>query len=695
MLLPLLLLAGVLSPFRLSAQSIRSTNTTQSALYDDGTETEPDTTNQLPEGIIYDSGTEADSVLRNRVYAFRMLHRAVKLTSVSNPHFNPTGAQQHNPAHKLDGKYYADLGALGQTALSLLPFLSDNETQLPFLFQVQNPYTSLGYGSSLNKDYQINIIHTQNIRPRWNIAFLYDLISRDGLYTNSEVTKHTLNISTNYYSPDARYQMQAALSLNRHRQQENGGVQNDTTCWIYPRQSGVPVNMYYAQNQWRNLDIRLHQSYNTVRQFQKIKPRTASVVDTIFVMDTALKKEIAKPHTYDTIVGYDTIEPHKPHTYNTGVIALDLAYSRHRRIFYDNQADSWFYTPSSLDTTFYYDSTMHHRLSADLYWTNDAYMSHRWNNPIVLLAGLRPEINKLSFANLSPDYNEVDISPFAQATISMGRLRLKASAEEVTGNRRNGDYRLAATVEGTTRHNARLALSAASEAHSPDIMYYRNEGVYSWNYGDDHYDKIKTQRLDASFCYVKPDTIQKAVLHSIDARLTSMLISDNVWFNSNMTPMQGNSTGMLLRANISAHISLGWFNIRLQETLQHSSDNEVVRVPLFATKNSIFADVYLFHRSLRLQTGFDLRYHTRFLADGWNPVLGTFYRQDNVEVGDYLVADFWITLQIKRSTIYLKANHFNAPLEEILGMTPSYFSLPHYPMEGFGLFWGVTWKFFD
>ena len=60
-----------------------------------------------------------------------------------------------------------------------------------------------------------------------------------------------------------------------------------------------------------------------------------------------------------------------------------------------------------------------------------------------------------------------------------------------------------------------------------------------------------------------------------------------------------------------------------------------------------------------------------------------------------MVADFWINLQIKRASIYIKASHFNAPIEELAGKTPNYFSLPHYPMEDFALYWGVIWKFFN
>ena len=91
-----------------------------------------------------------------------------------------------------------------------------------------------------------------------------------------------------------------------------------------------------------------------------------------------------------------------------------------------------------------------------------------------------------------------------------------------------------------------------------------------------------------------------------------------------------------------------------------------------------------------MQTGFDLRYHTRFYADAYDPMLGIFYRQDNEQVGNYPWADFFLNLQIKRATIYVKAGHFNTFLEQ-----NAYCVIPNYPMQQFGLFYGLTWKFFD
>lgn len=336
-------------------------------------------------------------------------------------------------------------------------------------------------------------------------------------------------------------------------------------------------------------------------------------------------------------------------------------------------------------------------------------MQHRWSNPVIITAGIRPQYDELRFAEPGVKTNEFNISPFAKAKITMGRVSMLFSAEEINGDRRVGDYRFDGSLNLGLGRSSLLSISALSQANSPDLIYYYNRGAYSWSVTD--YNKTKIQRLTATFDFNnsylkiqnsnKVDSTESKSQNSIfkiqysKLSLSSTLLSDNVWFDSQMRPTQGDATALLLQADLSAHLALGWFNIRTHQLVQHTSDNDVVRLPLFASKNSIFADFVLFKGALRTQIGVDLSYHTKYYADAWNPLLGAFYRQDGVQVGDYLVADLWLTLQVKRATIYLRASHLNAPIEKLAGLTPSYFSLPHYPYENFSLYWGLTWRFFD
>ena len=78
-------------------------------------------------------------------------------------------------------------------------------------------------------------------------------------------------------------------------------------------------------------------------------------------------------------------------------------------------------------------------------------------------------------------------------------------------------------------------------------------------------------------------------------------------------------------------------------------------------------------------------------APYYDPATGLFLQQDAVTVGNYLWGDIFINLQVKRASIYGRVAHFNAPFAK----NPTYFSLPHYPMEDLGFYWGVTWNFFN
>ena len=185
----------------------------------------------------------------------------------------------------------------------------------------------------------------------------------------------------------------------------------------------------------------------------------------------------------------------------------------------------------------------------------------------------------------------------------------------------------------------------------------------------------------------------------LQVHLAAQHISHNVWFtqytlDDNKTalfPQQSDGSALLLQCRVNLNLSVfGWLHYDMQQHVQYSSDQEQIRVPLFASKNSIYADFKLFNNVLHTQIGTDIRYHTAYKADGYDPVMGAFYRQDEVEVGNYLWADFFINIQVKRASIYAKAAHLNSFLEE-----HSYCILPHYPAKQFGFFFGMTWKFFD
>jgi len=71
-------------------------------------------------------------------------------------------------------------------------------------------------------------------------------------------------------------------------------------------------------------------------------------------------------------------------------------------------------------------------------------------------------------------------------------------------------------------------------------------------------------------------------------------------------------------------------------------------------------------------------------------LIGEFFTQDKVKIGNFPNLDFFINAKIQRTRIYLKAEHFNSLFSE-----NNYFSAPDYPYRDFLIRFGLVWNFFN
>ena len=665
-----------------------------------------DTASEGPKGIIYHEDIP-DTVLQASVFMFKRQHMQVKIYDVDHPSLSPTGAQFSDRLDAFNGDYFLTVTELGHPHISIfpsfenLPGLSFRPNLYPGYFktpdnvtfyQVQNPYSLLSYNSSLDKDYQVHVTHSQNINERWNFALDYHLISPTGVFSNSSATDHLFDFNTNYYSRDARYQVSAGFIWQRMVLGENGGLSNED-IFLNKRISnmgGIPVNVSnrYSNNNSRTVFVK--QTFNTVRTFEWYRPIVEQYIDTIAQYDTiripyldtvqgdsATRDSVVTTFRYevrDTIVDYDTIQPNAPYVYNLGVLGLELQWDRQKYRCVD--------------------SSLYNKLSASLFWTNDAYMDHRWHNPLKLYGGVRPEVSWLQLTDSlfsEGTLRRVALYPFARLEISpwpAAELNILAEASP-NMSEYNLDGRLVFPFRDSVGNsNQNITLRAVVKAHQPELIYHAQTLLRNADYSIE-LKPVGVRKIEAD--YRRGDFLQ--------VHLAAQHIGHNVWFQQHilpdsstaLLPHQASGNALLLQGRLNLNLTItSWLHYDMQQHLQYSSDQDQIRVPLFASKNSVYADFKLFNNVLHTQVGVDIRYHSAYKADGYDPLLGAFYRQDEVEVGNYLWADFFINLQVKRASIYAKAAHLNSFIED-----RSFCILPHYPSKQFGFFFGITWKFFD
>jgi hypothetical protein len=72
------------------------------------------------------------------------------------------------------------------------------------------------------------------------------------------------------------------------------------------------------------------------------------------------------------------------------------------------------------------------------------------------------------------------------------------------------------------------------------------------------------------------------------------------------------------------------------------------------------------------------------------PELRAFHIQNEKQIGNYLFADFYVTLQVKTARLFFKA----ANLTSYLG-NYTYYLAPHYPARDARFYFGISWRFHD
>ena len=184
-----------------------------------------------------------------------------------------------------------------------------------------------------------------------------------------------------------------------------------------------------------------------------------------------------------------------------------------------------------------------------------------------------------------------------------------------------------------------------------------------------------------------------------NASLQLTTLNDKLYFSDDSTtedvllvsPKQYDNTLNFLSLKVSKEFRYGKF--ALDNTILYQKvdqDNPILNVPELVTRNTLYFSDHFFKKAMFLQTGITFNYFTKFFANDYNPIIGEFYVQNQKEIGEFPMLDFFINAKIRQTRIYLKAEHFNSSLTG-----NDFYSAPSYPYRDFMVRFGLVWNFFQ
>jgi hypothetical protein len=184
-----------------------------------------------------------------------------------------------------------------------------------------------------------------------------------------------------------------------------------------------------------------------------------------------------------------------------------------------------------------------------------------------------------------------------------------------------------------------------------------------------------------------------------NATLQATVLNDYLYFEDNsmlenvqlIVPKQYDKTINYLSLKVGKEFK--FWKLALDNTFLYQKTDqkdEVLNVPQFVTRNTLYWSDYYFQKALYLQTGVSFNYFTKYYANNYNPILAEFFVQNKKEIGDYANFDFFINARIRQTRIFIKAEHFNSSLSN----TNNFYSAPDYPYRDFLIRFGLVWNFF-
>ena len=527
-------------------------------------------------------------------------------------------------------------------------------------YQARSPFTDLYYSTpafSRITEQTFYGIHSQNIKPNWNIgANLYKTGSRS--FYGSPF-RQSQNLVTNnlkaavwswYESKNKRYTLLANGTFNNLKTLEYGSILNDSifTVPTLVAPEFEEVRLSSARHRWRNSSIYFKQFYN-----------------------------IGKQTNTD---GNSTVLP-------TQRISYGLLYNVKKFTFKNEEPDTtgllrnYYLFPDSSQTN---DSTSLKHLQND--FTYSFYLRGKsvsfLKNELKLNVGLTHDLYTYNQYNINLKFQNVT----AKANLNYGlndRANLYGDFKQIIQGRNAGDFFYQAQADIKLGNKVgNLIFGAYSQNQSPSFLYQQHiSNHHKWN---NSFEKEKTQ--NASFSYINSK-------FNLNAKAEYFLISNHVYFGQNLSgdviPLQNSGVINLLKLSLEKDFNVGKFTLKNYVVYQKTDFETIIRTPELYTYHSFyFSNVYF--KVFKADIGFDVRYFSKYTSPSYAPAIGQFYNGDNIKFDTYPIADVWIRTTWKRTNLFLKYEYANQGLQ-----SNGYYTVNRYPMPYAQGKFGVSWKFYD
>lgn len=170
------------------------------------------------------------------------------------------------------------------------------------------------------------------------------------------------------------------------------------------------------------------------------------------------------------------------------------------------------------------------------------------------------------------------------------------------------------------------------------------------------------------------------------------LVNNFIYFDRDGRSAQSGAPLQVAQLILRENIRLG--ALRFDNTLafQQPNRSDVLHLPKWFTKNSLYFSGRVFKKRMLLETGVDFRTNAAFQPDGYQPLTWQFYLQDSTANSQpYLWLDFFASFKVSTFRVFFRYENLSGLWDD---RTAFYQTLRYpQPLPAFRL--GIRWRFSD
>ncbi|HLX91461.1 MAG TPA: putative porin, partial [Puia sp.] len=528
---------------------------------------------------------------------------------------------------------YVDLGNYGTPSHNLIftPIMQSGwdpgfHAYDPYLYTLDQtrfynttrPYTELDYLLGSKKEQFIGLTHTQNIKPNWNAAIQYRLLSSAGTFQSQNTLHNSYRVNSWYQSYNKRYQAFLIFVGNKMEAADNGGIQSlaDLNVNTFADRTTVPTNLgngsQYAEgflSSGMNTGTRYSTSTFMLRQeYEIIGKKDSIVTDTTVV-----------PLFYPFFRAEHTFQ-YSTYKYNFTDDDIDSAY----------YASHYNYITSSSPYTINFQRDSFFKQD---YWrqlSNDfsLYQFPDPKNPQQFIkVGVTEEYLGGIFDSSSLSIYNVYLHGEYRNKTRNQKWDIEASGKFYLTGSYASDYNAFITLRRFISNDiGYLQIGFQNANRTPSFVYSRTSS-FSFQSNQD-FGKENLTNLFASLDQPKRQFRLYGNYYLVN---NYHYFSDYYKENQQSSPF--NMLEITAEKKFTWHRHLVW---RTWITGQQQAGASPIHLPALVTRNQFAYEGNFGYRNLDLAFGVEIRYYTGYKADNYSALNGQFFVQNDTTIRQHL-----------------------------------------------------------